>query len=526
METPIQNQGGRVSSSLATPTGVSRREFLAAGAAARAAGALPPPNVLFIMSDQLRADTVGTNGNRFVRTPNLDQLASQSANFTHAFVQAPVCVPSRISYFTGRYPHSHKNRVNYTPCDTREVMLQRMLQRAGYQTGSVGKLHFHPPTAEHARSTGFDRVLLDDGVAFTDPYSDYVRWRKQNDPRAAVHYNAAVKDAAPGKNPFRAVIDFEFTPTAWVGEQACRMLRELSAGPRPFLLFASFFKPHSPHTVPPPYDSMYDGVELPLPPRVSLEDIQRLPLPVQRQILRGKPRYGMDRSLLQWVWRSYYGGVSMVDREVGRILDELDRSGKAGNTIVIFASDHGDQLLEHGLEGKNVFFESSVRVPLMVRFPGRVRAARHAELVETVDVVPTVLELCGLPVPENCQGRSLAPLVSGTSGGYAAREAAFAENIIPEVITGHGLEMPFEPGRGVGGIIHPDAKMVRTRRWKLNYYPGHGGELYDLADDPGETRNLYPDPARQDTVRELKGRLLDWLITADENDQIARRWLL
>jgi choline-sulfatase len=232
----------------------------------------------------------------------------------------------------------------------------------------------------------------------------------------------------------------------------------------------------------------------------------------------------MNRTQLEWIYRSYYGGVSMVDREVGLILDELDRTGAAGNTIVVLSTDHGDQLLEHGLQGKNLFFEASVHIPLLVKFPGRARPARYTELVETVDVLPTLLDFAGIPIPGNCQGHSLAPLVRG--GDYAAREVVFSENIIPEVITGGGLEMPYVPGKGVGGIRHPDAKMVRTRRWKLNYYPGNGGELYDLESDPGETRNLYSDPAHASVVRDLQQRILDWMITADETEQIAPRWLI
>jgi arylsulfatase A-like enzyme len=469
--------------------------------------------VLLILADQLRFDCLGANGNRLVRTPNLDRLAAGSANFAAAFTQAPVCVPSRVTLLTGRYPHSHKNRVNYTPCNPGEVFLQKMLREAGYRTGSVGKLHYYPPTAAHARSTGFDTVLLDDGVGSTDAHSDYVKWRAGRDPRRDVHYQAVRKGAA---NPFSGVIAYEHTPTAWTGEQSCAMLRELATGPSPFFLHCSFFKPHSPYTVPAPYDEMYDGAGIPLPPRVTLRDIERLPLPVQRQILRFTPRYGMDRRRLLWIWRSYYGGVSMVDREVGRILDELDRTGRAGDTIVIFTTDHGDQLLEHGLEGKNVFFESSVRVPLLVRFPGRVPPGVHAGPAGLVDVVPSVLEWCGLPVPPRVQGRGL----------FEPREAVFAENIIPEVITGGSRDFFYTPGKGIKDIRHPDAKMVRTARWKLNYYPGHGGELYDMKADPGETRNLYSDVGFAARVRELKDLLTDWLITADETDQIAEKWLL
>ena len=138
----------------------NRRRFLqgAGGLLAGPAAAAQRPSVLLILADQFRFDCIGANGNRLIRTPNLDRLAAGAANFSAAFVQAPVCVPSRVTLLTGRYPHSHKNRVNYTPCDPREVFLQRMLRDADYQTGSVGKLHYWPPTTEHARSTGFDRV--------------------------------------------------------------------------------------------------------------------------------------------------------------------------------------------------------------------------------------------------------------------------------------------------------------------------------------------------------------------------------
>lgn len=469
------------------------------------------------MVDQLRFDCLGANGNSLIRTPNLDRLAARSANYQQAFVQSPVCVPSRASYFTGRYPHSHKNRVNYTPLDGRERLGQQYFRESGYETGVVGKLHYYPPTAAHARNLGWNQVQIDDGVGTTDPYSDYVAWRKRTDPKASVGYHGTAP--LPGKNPFRAAIDYEHTPTAWTGMETRRMLREFATGGKPFFLYSSFFKPHSPHTVPEPYDAMYDSADIPLPRRMTLADIERLPLPVQKQILRGKPQFDMDRARLEWVYRSYYGGVSMIDREVGLILDELERSGRAGDTIVVFTTDHGDQLLEHGLEGKNVFFDASVRVPFLLCYPGKIRAGMRKELVEMVDVLPTLLALCGIAVPTSIQGRSLV-----SSG--PAREYAFAENVIPEVINSGSLDMPYTPGKGVGGIVHPDAKMIRTAKWKYNHYPGHGGELYDLENDPGEERNLYASGSHRGTVGEMKHRLLDFLITADETDQIAPRWLL
>ena len=507
---------------------ITRRTFVQAGAAGAAAQipAASRPNVLFIMLDQWRFDCLGANGNAIIQTPNLDSLASRSANFTQACVQAPVCVPSRLSFFTGRYPHSHKNRVNYTPYLQPEPMIQSLLKASGYSTGSVGKLHFNPPTAEHARSTGFDKVLLDDGIRRTDQYSDYVRWRNGADPNASVHYQTTAGDIPAGRNPFRAVIGKEFTPTAWTGRETRGVLQTLASDEQPFFLFSSYFKPHSPHTIPEPYDAIYDEADIPLPKVVGLDYIQRLPLPVQKMILRGTPRYNMNRQRLLWMYRSYFGDTTWLDEEVGATLRELESSGQAENTIVIVTTDHGDQMLDHGLFGKNVFFEGSVRIPLLVSWPGRIRPGVYSELVESVDLLPSVLELCGLPVPDHVQGRSFVPLIAGDRSLYQPRTAQFSENIMPEVITNGDEGYFFTPGKGVGGVRHPDAKMIRTHRWKMNYYVGHGGELYDLEEDPGEWTNLYDDPAHQGIVRDLKGRLLDWLITADENDQIAREWLI
>jgi arylsulfatase A-like enzyme len=173
--------------------------------------------------------------------------------------------------------------------------------------------------------------------------------------------------------------------------------------------------------------------------------------------------------------------------------------------------------------GKNVFFEASVRVPLMISYPSRIRPGRYDALVETIDLLPTLFELLGLAAPYECHGRSLVPLFTGGRGNEA-RDAAFSENVIPEVITSGSLDFDFEKGKGIKGIRHPDAKMVRTRRWKYNYYPEGFAELYDLEEDPHELHNLAGDPNRRAVESELKGRILDWLINATETDQIAPRW--
>lgn len=499
--------------------------LLAFAPSVRGAAPAARPNILLLMTDQHRWDALGANGNRFIRTPNLDRLAAASANFTHAFVASPVCVPSRVSFFTGRYARSHRNRVNYTPLDGREVLMQARLREAGYATASVGKLHLYPPTPDEARRSGFDVVELHDAVAPLDQYSSYVAWLRERDPARARSYRAVVKPAGPTDNPYRAAIADEHSETTWTGLRARHHLAQLAAGGKPFFLNVSFWKPHSPFEVPAPFDAMYNDVELPLPRPVSLAEIRRYPPPLQALVLRGRPVHDMDRAQLQWAWRSYYGAISQIDREVGLILAELERVGAAENTIVVFTSDHGDQLLERGLMGKNCFFDASVRVPFLLRLPGRIRAARHDDLIETVDLLPTLFELAGLPVPYLTQGRSLVPLIAPDGRPWEPREVVFSENVIPEVITSGGQDFAFEKGKGIKGTRHPDAKMVRTRRWKYNYYPDGHGELFDLERDPAEEHNLHGDPAHAAVVAEMKDHLLKWLCTADEVDQIAPRWL-
>ena len=375
------------------------------------------PNIVFIMTDQHRWDCIGANGNQLIKTPNLDRLASQGANLTHFFVQSPVCVPSRGSFFTGRYPHSHRNRVNYTPLDRDEVLMQRRLRDAGYATASVGKLHYHPPTKMEAKRTGFDFVELHDAVPALDRFSDYIAWLEGKDTKAANHHRALAKDIPAGKNPFRQAIDERYSETTWTGERTRHHIRELAHSDKPFFLFSSFWKPHSPFEVPQPFDAMYDDVMIPLPEQMTLEQIEKLPTPLRTLILRFRPSYDTDRERLQWMYRSYYGAISHIDREVGLILEELDSVGVSDNTIVVFSSDHGDQLLEHGLMGKNCFFEASVRVPCIIRFPQKVRSATYDELVESVDLLPTLFELAGIPEPYTSQGRSLAGLITTSGGG-------------------------------------------------------------------------------------------------------------
>lgn len=484
------------------------------------------PNILFIMTDQQRWDCVAANGNNLIKTPQLDRLVGQSVNFSNAYIQAPVCVPSRTSFFTGRYAHAHRNRVNYTPLDPRETLMQARLRDSGYRTGVVGKLHYYPATPEEARRTGFDFVELHDAVPFCDPWSDYVKWQKEQDPDRKTYYRALARDIPSGCNPFRTEIRDEFHETTWTGVRTRHHLEQLAQTKSPFFLFSSFWKPHADFELPAPFADMYNDVKIPLPPKMTPADVQKLPAPLRVLIERIDYQQYNDPVFLQWLYRSYYGSISHIDREVGLILDTLKKTGLADNTIVVFTSDHGDQLFEHGIMGKNCFYDSSIRIPFMISYPGHVRPGKSDELIESIDLLPTLFELAGLDEPYENQGTSLVPLLVPGGRPYQSREAVFCENIIPEVITMGAYDFDFKKRQGIKGTRHPDAKMVRTRRWKYNYYPDGYAELYDLEKDPSENINLHGLSRHQKIEAEMKDRLLRWLSTADETDQIAPRWLL
>ncbi len=306
-------------------------------------------------------------------------------------------------------------------------------------------------------------------------------------------------------------------------------IRELSNSDKPFFLFSSFWKPHSPYEVHAPYDTLYNDVDFDLPRQETRESILKLPPHVVRVILRNeyrknrKPVYDMDREKLQWLYRSYYGTVSHIDAEIGRIIQTLNEVGLADNTVIIFTSDHGDQLLEHGNTDKSVFYESSVHVPFMISFPNHIKPGQYDDLVMSIDLLPTLFNLLGLKEPYHCHGQSLLPLIGNSDQGYKPRDLVYCEHNIPEVFLNL---FNFEKGKGVMDIRHPEGKMIRGKRWKFNYYPKGFEELYDLVNDPNEYTNLAADPGYKAVVDEMKGHLLDWMITATETDQIAPRWLI
>jgi choline-sulfatase len=421
------------------------------------------PNILWICADDHAPYVMGAYGNRVVRTPNLDRLASQGLRFDRAYCNSPVCTASRQSFLTGRYPRSIGVTQLRTPLPRSEITLAEMLQSAGYATAAIGKMHFNsnlthgfdvridrPEHAAWLRQKG--KTPAPQGVEVQPP------WRPFKD-LARIWLNSAA-------NPV-GLVEAEM-PGTFFAMEAERFMH--SSREAPFFLMVSFYEPHSPFEFPVEYKGRQDPVRFDVP-RVRPEDEWQV------------PRVFADLTELekQGIMAAYYTSVEFLDASVGRALAALEASGQAENTLVIYTGDHGYMLGQHGRFEKHCGYEPAVRSPLIMRLPGKLNEGRSTSaLVEFVDIVPTVLEYAGASIPPSIQGRSFRPVLDGKSDKH--RDRVFIE------------------------YSENEEGYVVTDRWKLIYgtgararddgyetgkpSPGRTVRLYDLKDDPDEMKNI------------------------------------
>ena len=453
---------------------ITRREFASTLAGASLLRADTNWNVLLITNDQHRADCLVSAGNSVIRTPNLDRLAAEGLSFDKHFVQCPQCVPSRSALHTGRYPHVNRTPTNLYRLPPAEETLAAMLGRAGYVTACVGELPFAPTKF----LGGFQTVLASDAEyhAFQEAHG----WRgsRLSPDRAALL----------GEHQARSQRQFQASPVPWPEEldetafHAAKAIEFLKADRhRPFFLHVNFRRPHHPFDPPAPFDRMYEGASFP-PSHKRDGEMNNKP-PQQRKALENSVGFDlrtMTARDLDRIKSYYYGMISENDKYIGRIVSEVDE-----HTLVIFTSDHGEMLGDHGLLFKGgYFYDEVVRVPLILRAPTRLPAGqRVARITEEIDVVPTVLEFLGMPIPERVQGRSL---------------------------------LRQQPSRAAHSEF-PNIKMLRTEQWKLvHYLHAPHGELYNLREDPHELYNLYHDPSAAAARHEMESALIDWLIDSQD----------
>jgi len=449
------------------------------------------PNVVLVLSDQHRYDSIGAHGHPVVRTPALDRLAAEGLTFRHAFTPAPVCVPARTSLLHGCWPSRHQCLMNdglgIPHPDTRGLpSFSRQLADAGYWLGHVGKWQVsagQPPAA-----FGFHE---------SNPGGSYGAWRKASGLPPVPHRNGWFGESDPGIAP-------EQSRLGWEAGQVVAMLGRAAGRGEPFFLRWDTSEPHLPNVVPEPFASMYDPAGIP-------------PWPGFEDSLLGKP---FIQAQQQRTWRidgrpwedwaptvaRYLGEVSLLDAQVGRVLAALDQLGLAGNTIVVYTADHGDLCGSHGLIDKHyVMYDDVARVPLLVRWPQRLaRPGRTCDafVIHALDLAATFCEVAGAPVPEAFQGSSLLPILQGASA--AERSDAFSMY--------YGNQFGFYSQR-----------MVRERRWKYVWNATAEDELYDLETDPGELRNRIGDPGCREVVRGLRRRLVEWMQAS--GDQQLNEWI-
>jgi arylsulfatase A-like enzyme len=455
------------------------------------------PNILLIVADQLRSDVVGSYGSQICRTPHLDRLGADGVRFETCIAPAAICSPARASLLTGLYPHGHGILNNThepdalrTDLPTEIPTFPELLRDAGYRLGYIGKWHVGRSSPQ---SRGFHDVIAHQDVV-TSPgevesgaVSEEVR-----EPIYARYPRGRLLVAGIDPRPAAE------TETHADADAAIRLLSRYAELTTPFCMRVDFEGPHHPYAPPEPYASSYDPADIPPWPNF-VEDTKSKPA-AQARLLE-------QRGVVGWTWEEwrgvvarYFGFVTYLDAEIGRILDTLDRLGLAESTVVFATADHGDMTGSHGGQFNKgpILYDEVCRIPLVARGPGTARGGVHREPVGSLALMPTILDLAGVTPPHGLHIQSLLPALGSPQS--STTEAAFAEY--------HGDEW---------GLY--SMRMIRTGAAKYVYSPHGSDELYDLEADPYERLNLMGDASADPLLAGLRERLMDWMLRT--NDPLA-----
>ena len=479
------------------------------------------PNVLLVLTDQQRHDSLGCYGAEFAHTPRLDALSRQGVRFDHCYVNNPICTPSRASLMTGlELPHHGVNRL-YDRLGPQHRLFPEHLREAGYRTGLFGKLHvsdYHAEAAARHPHDGFDVYdwCHEPSLALDSPFNGYARYLEQHHPAYLQRLKAVGRDIRE--------VPADCHMSHWAAEATISFIQQTPTD-RPFFALLSLFDPHNPyHDHPPGWDEKIDPDRLPQPVGLD-EPLADMPEAIQRENrashLGGFEDYSPEQ--IRQMRQGYHASVAFLDHQVGRVLDELDRAGQRENTLVIFTSDHGDMLGDHRLLVKGAFFyDPCTRVPLIIRWPGAVPRGSVAHgLAQLHDLPATILHAAGLAEVAR-QSMPTAVDLRQMIDGRAARPTACC----------HYLESGVD---ATGSYFDPPiyASMARTERYKLNAYwtdarcdRVYQGQLFDMHHDPHELDNLWdrPDlePLRHGLVDQLRQALAGSSGTSTSHSASAR----
>ncbi len=426
--------------------------------------------MLVIYTDEHSSWTLGAYGGKLIGTPNIDRIGREGAIFHNYFVNSAVCTPSRGCIITGRYPHAHGAYRNNVELNRDEITLAECFRRAGYETGFAGKWRLDgeawPGWIAPERSMGFDDC----------------KWMFNRG-----HWKRVVEK--PGAKP---EIAYEIDApgeyfTDWITDKCIEFLGR--GREKPFFYYLSIPDPHTHFTVRAPYDAMFKPEEMPVPSTLYEKDLPDWAERSRQELLQREKVDSWDDPRREEILRDrltqYCGMVKCIDDNVGRIITALEAHGQLDDTLIVFTSDHGNYLGEHGLYFKNEIYETAHRVAMLMRLPGTIPAGTEiADCVASVDVQPTLLELCGVEPSGREQGLSFARLAQGLK----------------------------EPARPKEAWLHHASFQragVFTPEWQLALVNGGDSILFDRVNDPEQTRNLFADPNRQETVRDLVAALIE-----------------
>jgi arylsulfatase A-like enzyme len=426
--------------------------------------------MIYIVADQWRGDCLGVYKNHHpVMTPHLNQLACEGVNYRHGYADCPICMPQRATMLTGKTGSQSRCITNFDTnsapsIDPLQTLPGRLTKEAGYQTKAIGKMHFAPHRARH----GFEHVTLHP--------DDYLWWLEEQG------QGGTFRGHGLGGNevyPTGAITDQRYYHTTWIIDQAIRFLEQRDPA-NPFFLYIIFEAPHSPFDPPPPYDRMYDNFTIPEPIEGNWRE-NDYPASFQAKRLGGKYEYMQPEAIAE-TRRRYYGQMSHIDYQLGRLFGSLQTHGIDHETAIAFTSDHGECLGDHGIFAKHNFLESAARVPFILRLPAQFRdkyeTAQADTPVLTADLCPTFLDMAGLTPAANTDGQSLLQTNQ--------REFIFGET--------------------------PETAMALGRGYKYIYYIAGGSEqLFNIHQDSDDRENLAHSEACASTQAELKARLIDYL---------------
>lgn len=448
----------------------------------------PRPNVVFLFSDQHRADALGCAGHPVVKTPNLDRLAASGVRFERTFTPVPICHPCRSALMTGR--HAHRCCDLTKPGQLVDLSLPNLgtiFRQAGYATAAFGKMHVEGEDDDH--DLGFDERGLRIYTPMKNDYQHTIGLEKfwqycSYLPQYRPHPEARERHSYNLKNePIQ--LEEELILDRMTADRSIAFLRQHREDP--FFLYVGLEKPHNEMYAPKRFHDLYDPAKMELPENRHF-DRSRLP-----DTIYDNPGFpitdGLTDDQMRHATAAYYANVSYMDEQAGRVLDALDELGLADNTIVVYSSDHGEHLFSHQMVHKMCFFEEAVRVPLILRIPGVTEAGTtRAQLASLLDLLPTFCDACGIAPPDGLDGKSLRPVITDNA---PLRDAVCSEYYtagIPE-------------------------RMIRTDRWKYVHSEGDLHQLYDLESDPHENVNLIDDPAHAGIAKELDELVCrDWPI--------------